>query len=57
MNRMRKETIRCLNDELRYMNTSGMVNIECWKSNFDVEIGTDMRIALSQGADSFCLFS
>lgn len=50
--------IECWNRELRNLNAQGVMHLECWKCNFDVEIGTDMRIAcqLAQ-ADSFSLFS
>ena len=50
--------ISTLNQELRDLNKRGVMHLECWKSNFDVEIGTDMRIACQLGeAESFCLFS
>lgn len=58
LNTMRPATIECLNEELKNLNARGFMHLECWKSNFDVEIGTDMRLACQLGeADSFCLFS
>ncbi len=58
LNTLSGPTIACLNNELREMNKSGILHLECWKCNFDVEIGTDMRIAFQLNeADSFCLFS
>lgn len=58
LNRLSREAIACLNNELRALNGNGFLHLECWKCNFDVEIGTDMRIAFQLNeADSFCLFS
>jgi uncharacterized LabA/DUF88 family protein len=58
LNRLRPEAIAYFNEELRNLNARGYMSLECWKCNFDVEIGTDMRIALELGkADNFCLFS
>jgi uncharacterized LabA/DUF88 family protein len=58
LNRLRPNAIACLNGELQNLNSNGHMYLECWKCNFDVEIGTDMRIAFQLGdADSFCLFS
>jgi uncharacterized LabA/DUF88 family protein len=58
LNRLSSAAIACLNNELKTLNGTGVVHLECWKSNFDVEIGTDMRIAFQlKEADSFCLFS
>ena len=58
LNTLPVTAIASLNQELRNLNAAGVMHIECWKSNFDVEIGTDMRIACQLGeAESFCLFS
>jgi uncharacterized LabA/DUF88 family protein len=55
---LRPEAIEYFNDELRSLNARGFMSLETWKCNFDVEIGTDMRLALElKQADSFCLFS
>lgn len=55
---LRVEAIEYLNDELREMNKTGKTSLECWKSNFDVEIASDMRLDhLSKKADNFCLIS
>lgn len=58
LNKLSEAAITCLNNELKTLNGNGIVHLECWKCNFDVEIGTDMRIAFQLNeADSFCLFS
>lgn len=58
LNRLSRAAIACLHNELKTMNGKGMLHLECWKCNFDVEIGTDMRIAFQLNqAESFCLFS
>jgi uncharacterized LabA/DUF88 family protein len=58
LNLLSKETIACLNSDLKSLNKTGRLHLECWKCNFDVEIGTDMRIAFQlKEAESFCLFS
>jgi uncharacterized LabA/DUF88 family protein len=58
LNKLSDTAIACLNNELKGLNGNGVVHLECWKCNFDVEIGTDMRIAFQLNeADSFCLFS
>jgi uncharacterized LabA/DUF88 family protein len=58
LRKLKDETIKCLDKDLRGMNEGGEFHLECWKCNFDVEIGTDMRIALQLNeANSFCLFS
>ncbi len=58
LNRLRREVIEQLNDELGALNNLGQMYIECSKCNFDVEIGTDMLLAHKlEQADSFCLFS
>lgn len=58
LNKLSGSAVACLNNELREMNRNGTLHLECWKCNFDVEIGTDMRIAFQLNeADSFCLFS
>jgi uncharacterized LabA/DUF88 family protein len=50
--------IAYLNNEIRELNRRGQLTLESWKCNFDVEIGTDMRIACQlEEADSFCLLS
>lgn len=55
---LRLESIEYLNDELRAMNKQGIHTLEFRKCNFDVEIGTDMRIDhLLKRADKFCLWS
>ena len=58
LNKLSPAAIACLNNELKTLNGNGILHLECWKCNFDVEIGTDMRIAFQLNeADSFCLFS
>lgn len=50
--------IEALNDELGAMNRRGVMAIEFWKCNFDVEIASDMRIDHHlERATSFCLIS
>ncbi len=51
-------TIEFLNNKFREMNESGVYFIEDRKCNFDVEIGTDMRIDhLRDSVDTFVLWS
>lgn len=58
LNKLSTKTLACINDDLRNLNRGGVLHLECWKCNFDVEIGTDMRIAFQLNeANSFCLFS
>jgi uncharacterized LabA/DUF88 family protein len=52
---LRVEAVEYLNEELRAMNKIGKVWIEEQKCNFDVEIGTDMRV--EKRAACFCLWS
>lgn len=58
LNELRLEAIEYLNSELRTMNRAGKPYLEHPKCNFDVEIGTDMRLhhTLKQ-AETFCLWS
>jgi uncharacterized LabA/DUF88 family protein len=58
LQKLNEKAVEYLNQELRELNKAGILSLECWKCNFDVEIGTDMRIALqTKEADNFCLFS
>jgi uncharacterized LabA/DUF88 family protein len=52
---LRVEVVEYLNEELRVLNKAGKISIEEQKCNFDVEIGTDMRV--EKRAKSFCLWS
>lgn len=55
---LRVEAIENLNNELRSLNKQGISSLECPKCNFDVEIGSDMRLDHhSNRAESFCLWS
>lgn len=52
------ETIEFLNGKLRLMNKNGVYELEDRKCNFDVEIGSDMRVDhLADGIDTFILWS
>jgi len=52
------ETIEFLNAKLRRMNKSGVYELEDRKCNFDVELGTDMRVDhLTDDIDTFVLWS
>lgn len=52
------ETVELLNEKFKEMNFRGIHFIEDRKCNFDVEIGTDMRIDhLKDGVDTFVLWS
>lgn len=52
------ETIEFLNAKLRQMNKNGVYELEDRKCNFDVELGTDMRVDhLTDGIDTFILWS
>lgn len=51
----RVEVVEYLNEELRRLNKAGTLCIEEQKCNFDVEIGTDMRV--EQRAKCFSLWS
>ncbi len=52
------ETVEFLNKKFKEMNDRGIYFIEDRKCNFDVEIGTDMRIDhLRDGIDTFVLWS
>ena len=52
------ETIEFLNKKLREMNKKGIFEIQDRKCNFDVEIGSDMRVNhLTDGVDTFALWS
>lgn len=52
------ETIEFLNGKLKELNGRGIYFIEDRKCNFDVEIGTDMRVdELKDNADTFVLWS
>jgi uncharacterized LabA/DUF88 family protein len=52
---LRIEVVEHLNEELRSLNKAGKLFIEEQKCNFDVEIGTDMRV--EKRAACFCLWS
>jgi uncharacterized LabA/DUF88 family protein len=52
---LRVEVVEYLNEELRTLNKAGKLYIEEQKCNFDVEIGTDMRV--EKRAACFCLWS
>ena len=55
---LRVDAIEYLNNELRSLNKQGTLSLECLKCNFDVEIGSDMRLDNQSGrARSFCLWS
>ncbi|MFA6552459.1 MAG: NYN domain-containing protein [Candidatus Paceibacterota bacterium] len=52
------ETIEFLNKKLREMNKKGAFEIQDRKCNFDVEIGSDMRVDhLTDGVETFVLWS
>ena len=52
------ETIEYLNGELRNLNKQGVTHLEHPKCNFDVEIGSDMRLHNGlRKAEIFCLWS
>ncbi len=52
------ETVEFLNNKFKEMNAQGIYSIEDRKCNFDVEIGTDMRIDdLRDNVDTFVLWS
>ncbi len=52
------ESIEFLNKKLREMNKNGTLEIQDRKCNFDVEIGSDMRVDhLTNGVDTFVLWS
>lgn len=58
LNQLRIETIEYLNEELRNLNKQGKTHLEHPKCNFDVEIGSDMRVDhMLSRAESFCLWS
>lgn len=58
LRKMDVETIEFLNGKLRAMNNNGVYELEDRKCNFDVEIGTDMRVDhLKDGIDTFVLWS
>ena len=58
LRKMDVETIEFLNKKLREMNRKGEFEIQDRKCNFDVEIGSDMRVDnLSESADTFVLWS
>jgi uncharacterized LabA/DUF88 family protein len=55
---LRVDVIQYLNNELKSMNKQGTLFLECPKCNFDVEIGSDMRLDNHlKRAQSFCLWS
>jgi uncharacterized LabA/DUF88 family protein len=55
---LRVEAIEFLNDQLRDLNKQGIKYLEHPKCNFDVEIGSDMRIDhLMVDCQGFCLWS
>jgi uncharacterized LabA/DUF88 family protein len=52
------ETVEFLNSKFKQLNDQGVYYIEDRKCNFDVEIGTDMRVDhLQNGIDTFVLWS
>lgn len=52
------DTVEFLNQKFKDMNARGIYFIEDRKCNFDVEIGTDMRVDhLTDGVDTFVLWS
>lgn len=52
------ETVEYLNKKFKEMNNRGIYYIEDRKCNFDVEIGTDIRVDhLKDGVDTFVLWS
>jgi uncharacterized LabA/DUF88 family protein len=58
LKQLRVEAIEYLNKELRALNKAGKTYLEHPKCNFDVEIGSDMRLDhLLKKADIFCLWS
>ncbi len=58
LRKMDIETIEFLNTKLASMNKNGVYELEDRKCNFDVEIGTDMRVDhLKDGIGTFVLWS
>jgi uncharacterized LabA/DUF88 family protein len=58
LRQLRVETIEYLNEELKNLNKQGLSYLEHPKCNFDVEIGSDMRLHnLLNRAETFCLWS
>lgn len=58
LKQLRVETIEYLNEELRNLNKQGVTYLEHPKCNFDVEIGSDMRLHSGlKKAEIFCLWS
>jgi uncharacterized LabA/DUF88 family protein len=55
---LKLDAIEYLNDQLRDLNKQGITSIKERKCNFDVEIGTDMRLDdRLKKCDNFCLWS
>lgn len=58
MQKLRVETVEMLNNELKLLNQQGILHIDDYKCNFDVEIGRDMlRDYDNDGFDNFVLWS
>lgn len=55
---LKMDAIEYLNDQLRDLNKQGIRSLKERKCNFDVEIGTDMRMDdLLKKCENFCLWS